>query len=115
VPEELQIYQAICELGSAIGAIEEIDLNSLESKDLVRFKVHVKRIDMIPEVIEVGVKPYLYDIFFKVENVDVEGWNDESVSLGKRASVDVQRARKQVIEKSGKKQKMKSMGYKKMI
>jgi hypothetical protein len=38
---------------------------------------------MIPEVIEVGVKPYLYDIFFKVENVDAEGWSDESVSLGK--------------------------------
>jgi hypothetical protein len=110
VPEELQNYQAICELGSAIGAVEEIDLNSLESKDMVRFKVHVKSIDMIPEVIEVGVKPYLYDIFLKVENIDAEGWNDESVSLGKRASVDVQRTGKQVMEKSGTKQKMKSMG-----
>jgi hypothetical protein len=68
VPEELLNYQAICELGSTIGAVEEIDLNSLESKEMVRFKVHVKSIDMIPEVIEVGVKPYLYDIFFKVEN-----------------------------------------------
>ncbi|KAL5658248.1 hypothetical protein ACJX0J_031411, partial [Zea mays] len=35
-------------------------------------------IDMIPEVIEVGVKPYLYDIFYKVENIDAEGWNDDS-------------------------------------
>jgi hypothetical protein len=105
VPEELLNYQAICEIGSTIGAVEEIDLNSLESKDMVRFKVHVKSIDMIPEVIEVGVKPYLYDIFFKVENIDAEGWNDDSVSLGKRASVDVHRPRKFVMEKSGKKAK----------
>jgi hypothetical protein len=74
---------------------------------MVRFKVHVKSIDMIPEVIEVGVKPYLYDIFFKVENIDAEGWNDDSVSLGKRASVDVPRHGKTVMEKCGKKQKMK--------
>jgi hypothetical protein len=116
VPEELLNYQAICELGSTIGAVEEIDLNSLESKDIVRFKVHVKSIDMIPEVIEVGVKPYLYDIFFKVENIDAEGWNDDSVSLGKRASVDVHRSGKSVMEKSGKKaKKMRSLEQKKMI
>jgi hypothetical protein len=72
---------------------------------MVRFKVHVKSIDMIPEVIEVGVKPYLYDIFYKVENIDAEGWNDDSVSLEKRASVDVHRSGKTVMEKSGKKQK----------
>jgi hypothetical protein len=66
VPEELQNYQAICELGSMIGVVEEIDLKSLEIKDIVRFKVHVKSISMIPSVIEVGVKPFLYDIFFKV-------------------------------------------------
>ena len=66
MPEELQNYQAICELGSMIGVVEEIDLKSLEIKDIVRFKVHVKSISMIPSVIEVGVKPFLYDIFFKV-------------------------------------------------
>jgi hypothetical protein len=63
-----------------------------------------------PEVIEVGVKPYLYDIFFKVENIDAEGWNDDSVSLGKRASVDVQRSGKFVMEKSGKKAKNEEFG-----
>jgi hypothetical protein len=110
VPEELLNYQAICELGSTIRAVEEIDLNSLESKDMVRFKVHVKSIDMIPEIIEVGVKPYLYDIFFKVENIDAEGWNDDSVSLGKRASVDVHRSGKSVMEKSGKRQKNEEFG-----
>jgi hypothetical protein len=110
VPEELLNYQAICELGSTIGAVEEIDLNSLESKDMVRFKVHVKSIDMIPEITEVGVKPYLYDIFFKVENIDAEGWNDDSINLGKRASVDVQMSGKNAMEKSGKRAKNEDTG-----
>jgi hypothetical protein len=48
VPEELRNYQAICELGSTIGAVEEVDINSLNSKEIVRFKVHVKSVAMIP-------------------------------------------------------------------
>jgi hypothetical protein len=90
VPEELQNYQAICELGSTIGAVEEVDINSLNSKEIVRFKVHVKSVAMIPPIIEVGVKPFLYDIFFKIDNITDEGWNDDSINLGKRASVDRQ-------------------------
>jgi hypothetical protein len=90
VPEELQNYQAICELGSTIGAMEEVDITSLNSKEIVRFKVHVKSVAMIPPIIEVGVKPFLYDIFFKIDNITDEGWNDESINLGKRASVDRQ-------------------------
>jgi hypothetical protein len=90
VSEELQDYQAICELGSTIRAVEEVDINSLNSKEIVRFKVHVKSVAMIPPIIEVGVKPFLYDIFFKIDNITDEGWNDDSINLGKRASVDRQ-------------------------
>jgi hypothetical protein len=90
VPEELQNYQAICELGSTIGAVEEVDILSLNSKDIVRLKVHIKSVAMIPPIIEVGVKPFLYDIFFKIDDITDEGWNDESINLGKRASVDRQ-------------------------
>lgn len=60
---------------------------------------------MIPFVIEVGVKPFLYDIFFKVETIDEEGWNDDSVSLGKRATVKLQGLDNQLMEKAGKKAK----------
>jgi hypothetical protein len=88
VPEELQNYQAICELGSTIGAVEEVDILSLDTKDIVRFKVHVKSVAMIPPIIEVGVKPFLYDVYFKTDNITDEGWNDDSINLGKRASVD---------------------------
>ncbi|KAL5669787.1 hypothetical protein ACJX0J_022008, partial [Zea mays] len=64
---------AICELGSTIGVVEEVDITSLNSKEIVRFKVHVKSVAMIPPIIEVGVKPFLYDIFFKIDNITDEG------------------------------------------
>jgi hypothetical protein len=103
VPEELQNYQVICELGSTIGAVEEVDILSLDSKDMVRFKVHAKSVAMIPPIIEVGVKPFLYDIFFKIDDITDEGWNDESINLGKRASVDRHGLDDPTYEKTGKK------------
>jgi hypothetical protein len=103
VLEELQNYQAICELGSTIGAIEEVDILSLDTKDMVRFKVHVKSVAMIPPIIEVGVKPFLYDIFFKIDDITEEGWNDDSINLGKRASVDRHGLDDPTCEKTGKK------------
>lgn len=81
VPEEMMNYQAISELGSAIGVVDEIDLNSLDYKDIARFRVHVKSLSMIPSVIEVSVKPFLYDVLLKVEAIDVQGWNDENMSM----------------------------------
>jgi hypothetical protein len=71
------------------GDVEEVDLKALELRECPRFKVHVKSISMIPTMVEVGVKPYLYDIFFKIDSIEEEGWNDESVSLGKRALVEM--------------------------
>jgi hypothetical protein len=103
VPEELQNYQAICELGSTIGAVEEVDILSLDTKDMVRFKVHVKSVAMIPPIIEVGVKPFFYDIFFKIDDITEEGWNDDSINLGKRALVDRQGLDDPTCEKTGKK------------
>jgi hypothetical protein len=103
VPEELQNYQSICEIGSMIGAVEEVDLMSLDSKDIVRFKVHIKSVVMIPPVVEVAVKPFLYDIFFRIESVSEEGWNDETVNLGKRASVEIHGINDPMFDKSRKK------------
>jgi hypothetical protein len=48
-----------------LGHIEEVDLKSLEVESCVRFNVHVKSLSMIPPVVEIGVKPFLYDIYFK--------------------------------------------------
>jgi hypothetical protein len=84
---------------------KKVDILSLDTKDIVRFKVHVKSVAMIPPIIEVGVKPFLYDIYFKIDNITDEGWNDDSINLGKRASVDRQGFGDPSFEKSGKKAK----------
>jgi hypothetical protein len=102
VLEELQNYQAICELGSKVGAVEEVDLLSLDTKDIVRFKVHFKSVAMIPPIIEVGVQPFLYDIFLKIDSIIEEGWNDDSINLGKRASVERHGFDDHAFEKYGK-------------
>jgi hypothetical protein len=65
VPEEMLNFQAICEFGSMLGAVEEVDLKTLEIQNCVRFKVHVKSLSMISPMVEVGVKPFLYDIFLR--------------------------------------------------
>jgi hypothetical protein len=103
VPEELQNYQSICEIGSMIGAVEEVDLMSLDSEDIVRFKVHIKSVAMILPVVEVAVKPFLCDIYFRIESISEEGWNDETINLGKRASVEIHGINDLVFDKSGKK------------
>jgi hypothetical protein len=82
-----------------------VDLLSLDSKDIVRFKVHVKSVAMIPPVVEVGVKPFLYDIFLKIDSITEEGWNDDSINLGKRGSVERHGFDYPTFEKSGKSQK----------
>ena len=58
---------------------------------------------MIPPVVEVAVKPFLYDIFFRIESICDEGWNDDSVNLGKRASVQIHGINDPLFDKSRKK------------
>jgi hypothetical protein len=54
LPDEMLNYQAICELGSMLGVVEEVDIKYLEMNEKVRFKVHVKSMLRIPPVIELG-------------------------------------------------------------
>jgi hypothetical protein len=49
----------------------------------------VKSLSMIPPMIEVGVKPFLYDVFLKNDHIEENGWNDETINLGKRNSVEI--------------------------
>jgi hypothetical protein len=100
-----QGHISLSEMGSVLGAVEEVDLASLKSNDMVRFKVHVKSIARIPPVIEIGVKHLLYDIYFKVEKVETEGWNEEEASLRKRSFVDLQPNEFGLGDKGGKKPK----------
>jgi hypothetical protein len=101
-----QGHISLSEMGSVLGAVEEVDLASLKSNDMVRFKVHVKSIARIPPVIEIGVKHLLYDIYFKVEKVETEGWNEEEASLRKRSFVDLQPNEFGLGDKGGKNPKV---------
>jgi hypothetical protein len=75
---------------------------SLDNKDIVRFKVHVKNVAMIPPIVDVGVKPFLYDIFLRIDSLVEEGWDDDSIDLGKRASVEMHGHDVLVFENLGK-------------
>jgi hypothetical protein len=103
IPVEIQNYQSICEISFMIGDVEEVDLLSLDSEDIVRFKVHIKSVAMIPPVVEVDVKPFLYDILFRIESIVKEGWNDENISLGKRTFVEIHGLDDHLFDKCGKK------------
>ncbi|TVT97641.1 hypothetical protein EJB05_57091, partial [Eragrostis curvula] len=89
VPEELLNYHAVCEIGSMLGAVEQVDMEALEDREEVRFKVDVKSVSKIPPVLEIAVKPFIYDIYFTVEAVVEEGWNAEGeTNPGKRYAVE---------------------------
>jgi hypothetical protein len=66
-----------------------VDLQALEEKNCIRFKARVKSLNMIPPIIEVGVKPFLFDVFLKIDHIEENGWNEETFNLGKRSSVDI--------------------------
>lgn len=53
-----------------------------------------------------GVKPFLYDIFLIIDSLVEEGWNDDSISLGKSASVEMHDNDEVAFEKSVKNQEM---------
>jgi hypothetical protein len=56
-----------------------------------------------PLLVEVAIKTFLYDIFFGIESVSEEGWNDESVSLEKRPLVEMHGLNNPIFDKSSKK------------
>lgn len=70
VPDTMKNFHAFCEIGSSVGIVQEVDMDLLESHDLVRIKVGVKDPCKIPFESEVITpKMLLYDVYFKVESV----------------------------------------------
>uniref|UniRef100_A0A0A8Z892 Uncharacterized protein n=1 Tax=Arundo donax TaxID=35708 RepID=A0A0A8Z892_ARUDO len=73
VPEEMMSIEGVQEIASSLGALQQIDLESLNEYDVVRFLVDVKDPAKIPIKFEFAQRPFLYDIFFKVESVVEQG------------------------------------------
>jgi hypothetical protein len=57
VPEEMKHYKGICEVGSLIGAVDDVDMQILSDLDIVRFQVDVRSINKFPMVKEFIIKP----------------------------------------------------------
>jgi hypothetical protein len=84
LPNEMLNYQAICELGSMLGVVEEVDIKYLEMNEKVRFKVHVKSMLRIPHVIELR-SHHSYMMPFSKLNLLLKMDGMMSVNHGKRA------------------------------
>jgi hypothetical protein len=69
VPDESKHYKGICEVGSLIGAVDDVDMQILSDLDVVRFQANVMSISKFPMVRRYVVKPMAYDITFSIEKV----------------------------------------------
>lgn len=38
----MKSYQALCEIGSSLGMVQEVDMEVLEAHDVIRMKIGVK-------------------------------------------------------------------------
>lgn len=59
VHPDLRNYKGICEVGSLLGAVAEVDMQSLNDFGIIRFKVHVKSVQKLPKKREYSIPPYL--------------------------------------------------------
>jgi hypothetical protein len=85
VPDESKHYKGICEVGSLIGAVDDVDMQILSDLDVVRFQANVMSISKFPMVRRYVVKPWAYDITFSIEKVIEEG----TIEMTGSASMDV--------------------------
>lgn len=75
VPETLRHYFRICEIGSALGPVVEVDVEHIHSKEEIRLKVGVRDLHKIPAGTEITTKDLLlYDIGFEFESIAEQGW-----------------------------------------
>jgi hypothetical protein len=82
VPDEVKHYKGICEVGSLIGAVDDVDMQILANLDVVRFQVGVRSIKKFPMVKQFAVKPWMYNITFSIERILDEGTLDEVEPMG---------------------------------
>jgi hypothetical protein len=75
------VPKGICEIGSLMGAVDDVDMQILSDLDVVRFQVDVRSISKFPMVKEFSVKPWVYDIMFSIEKVVEMGSLEDSIPI----------------------------------
>jgi hypothetical protein len=73
VPDESKHYKAICEVGSLIGVVDDVDMQILADSEVVRFQADVMNVNKFPKVRRYVVKPFAYDITFSIERIIEKG------------------------------------------
>ena len=75
VPDSLRHFLGICEIGSALGPVVEVDVEHIHSRKEIRLKVGVRDLHKIPSGTEITTKKLLlYVIEFSLESVAEQGW-----------------------------------------
>jgi hypothetical protein len=88
VPFEISSFLPLWAIGTISGATEKVDMRYTKKMGLVRILVAVTNVNHIPESAEIVVGEWLYEIFFKVDKVLIEGkWMDND-NMGNRDGDD---------------------------
>ncbi|XP_035822203.1 uncharacterized protein [Zea mays] len=72
LPKELREYSVIWAVGSMLGISKEVDMLFTRKFDRARLKVAVLDPNLIPQVVDVVIGDYLYELKFRVES-EAEG------------------------------------------
>lgn len=73
IPDTLLHKDGFEEIASFLGTVQDVDMQAYRDIDIVWAKVGVKDPRKIPEVVELTVEPYIYYIFFEVEEIVERG------------------------------------------
>jgi hypothetical protein len=74
-PKTLRNYQGICEIGSTLGQVIEVDMEAFRKDGSIRFLVGVVNYKNIPVMAKFTTKKLMiYYIYFQVKQVVEEGW-----------------------------------------
>jgi hypothetical protein len=81
IPRMLKNFQGICEAGSTIGLVQEVDMELFKKTRQIRIKIGVVDHNKIPPSARVTTKElFFYDVRFELEEVVEEGWlSDEKL------------------------------------
>ncbi|KAG8093080.1 hypothetical protein GUJ93_ZPchr0012g20293 [Zizania palustris] len=84
LPDSMKGCLALCEVGSNLGVVLEVDMESVRSKDVIRIKVGMMNTFVLPLSLVLSTpKLLLYEVSFSLEEVVKVGWV-QNADRGKR-------------------------------
>lgn len=76
VYHSLKHYMGLCEVGSILGPVIDVDMEGLKGQNLVRIKMGIRDPAKLPVQTEIVTRDLLmYDLFFTLDAIVEEGWH----------------------------------------